>query len=98
MSACNTTENAADFADLRRALRIHRWNVYGYSYGTDLALTYLRRHPQGIRSVAIDSVVPRRSSACRGRGTAPVRGSTRSSRHARRSRAAGAPIRTSRAC
>ncbi|MFF3398298.1 alpha/beta fold hydrolase [Streptomyces sp. NPDC002659] len=58
LSAYNTTENAADFADLRKALGIHRWNVYGYSYGTDLALTYLRRHPQGIRSVAIDSVAP----------------------------------------
>ncbi|MET8096553.1 alpha/beta fold hydrolase [Streptomyces sp. NPDC005236] len=58
LSAYNTTENAADFADLRGALGIHRWNVYGYSYGTDLALTYLRRHPQGTRSFAIDSVVP----------------------------------------
>lgn len=54
----NTTENAADFADLRKALGIRKWNVYGYSYGTDLALTYLRRHPEGIRSVTIDSVVP----------------------------------------
>ncbi|WP_371502749.1 alpha/beta hydrolase [Kitasatospora sp. NBC_00374] len=58
LSAYNTTENAADFADLRTALGIKQWNVYGYSYGTDLALTYLRRHPQGIRSVAIDSVSP----------------------------------------
>ncbi|MEW2635714.1 alpha/beta fold hydrolase [Streptomyces sp. NPDC048389] len=58
LSAYNTTENAADFADLRKALGIHRWNVYGYSYGTDLALTFLRRHPEGIRSVTIDSVVP----------------------------------------
>ncbi|MFJ7074176.1 alpha/beta fold hydrolase [Streptomyces sp. NPDC098781] len=58
LGAYNTTENAADFADLRRALGIDRWNVYGYSYGTDLALTYLRLHPRGIRSVAIDSVVP----------------------------------------
>ncbi|KKZ72588.1 alpha/beta fold hydrolase [Streptomyces showdoensis] len=54
----NTTENAADFADLRTALGIRKWNVYGYSYGTDLALTYLRRYPEGIRSVTIDSVVP----------------------------------------
>ncbi|WP_328941100.1 alpha/beta hydrolase [Streptomyces sp. NBC_00250] len=58
LRAYNTTENAADFAALRKALGIEKWNVYGYSYGTDLALTYLRRHPQGIRSVAIDSVVP----------------------------------------
>ncbi|MEU1273403.1 alpha/beta hydrolase [Streptomyces sp. NPDC005799] len=58
LSAYNTTENAADFADLRRALGIRQWNVYGYSYGTDLALTYLRRQPAGIRSMAIDSVAP----------------------------------------
>ncbi|MFJ5074160.1 alpha/beta hydrolase [Streptomyces sp. NPDC088553] len=58
LSAYNTTENAADFADLRKALGIKKWNVYGYSYGTDLGLTYLRRHPQGIRTLAIDSVVP----------------------------------------
>lgn len=58
LSAYNTTENAADFADLRTALGLKKWNVYGYSYGTDLALTYLRRHPRGIRSVAIDSVAP----------------------------------------
>jgi pimeloyl-ACP methyl ester carboxylesterase len=58
LTAYNTTENAADFAALRTSLGIQRWNVYGYSYGTDLGLTYLRRHPQGVRSLAIDSVVP----------------------------------------
>jgi pimeloyl-ACP methyl ester carboxylesterase len=58
LSSYNTTENAADFADLRKALGIKRWNVYGYSYGTDLALTFLRLHPDGIRTVTIDSVVP----------------------------------------
>ncbi|MER6672871.1 alpha/beta fold hydrolase [Streptomyces sp. NPDC000983] len=58
LAAYNTTENAADFAALRKALGIRKWNVYGYSYGTDLGLTYLRRHPEGIRSLAIDSVVP----------------------------------------
>lgn len=58
LSAYNTTENAADFADLKRALGIESWNVYGYSYGSDLALSYLRDHPEGIRTVTIDSVVP----------------------------------------
>ncbi|MFG2986466.1 alpha/beta hydrolase [Streptomyces sp. NPDC048258] len=58
LSAYNTTENAADFADLRKALGLPRWNVYGYSYGSDLALTYLRLHPEGIRAVAIDSITP----------------------------------------
>lgn len=58
LNAYNTTENAADFADLRKALDIPRWNVYGYSYGSNLALTYLRLHPEGIRAVAIDSITP----------------------------------------
>lgn len=58
LSAYNTTENAADFADLRGALNIPRWNVYGYSYGSNLALTYLRLHPEGIRAMAIDSITP----------------------------------------
>jgi len=58
LGAYNTTENAADFADLRKALGIGEWNVYGVSYGTDLALTLMREHPEGIRTVTIDSVVP----------------------------------------
>ncbi|MFJ6369373.1 alpha/beta fold hydrolase [Streptomyces virginiae] len=58
LGAYNSTENAADFADLRTALGIKEWNVYGHSYGSNLALTYLRLHPQGIRSVAFDSIAP----------------------------------------
>lgn len=58
LGAYNSTENAADFADLRTALDIPQWNVYGYSYGSNLALTYLRLHPEGIRAVAIDSIAP----------------------------------------
>ncbi|MGE7384263.1 alpha/beta hydrolase [Streptomyces sp. NPDC004126] len=46
LSAYNTTENAADVADLRTALGVDQWNVYGASYGTDLALTLMREHPQ----------------------------------------------------
>ncbi len=58
LSAYNTTENEDDFVDLRRALGLHHWNVYGYSYGTDLALSLMRDHPDGIRTVILDSVVP----------------------------------------
>ncbi|MEU9037886.1 alpha/beta fold hydrolase [Streptomyces sp. NPDC048352] len=58
LNAYNSAENAADFADLRTALGIAQWNVYGYSYGTNLALTYLRAHPRGIRAVALDSPSP----------------------------------------
>lgn len=57
LSAYNTTENAADIADLRTALGVKEWNVYGVSYGSDLALQLLRDHPQGIRSMVLDSVV-----------------------------------------
>ena len=58
LGAYNTTENAADFADLRAALGIAEWDVFGVSYGSDLALTLMREHPEGIRSVILDSVVP----------------------------------------
>jgi pimeloyl-ACP methyl ester carboxylesterase len=58
LSAYNTTENAADIADLRTALGLKEWNVYGVSYGTDLALQMVRDHPQGIRSLALDSLAP----------------------------------------
>ncbi|MFF2080144.1 alpha/beta fold hydrolase [Kitasatospora sp. NPDC058162] len=58
LSAYNGTESAADYADLRVALGIPQWNVFGISYGTDLALVYLREHPEGIRSVGIDGVLP----------------------------------------
>lgn len=58
LKAYTTEENAADVADLRVAMGIDTWNVYGTSYGTDLALRVLRDHPAGIRSVVVDSVVP----------------------------------------
>ncbi|MFI6497950.1 alpha/beta fold hydrolase [Nonomuraea typhae] len=61
LSAYNSTQNAADFADLRTTLGIKQWNVYGHSYGGDLALTYMRLHPRGIRAVALDSVAPPQS-------------------------------------
>ncbi len=58
LSAFNTIENAADFADLRRAMGIESWHVYGVSYGTDVVLQMMRDHPEGISSVVLDSVVP----------------------------------------
>ncbi|MGC1678848.1 MAG: alpha/beta hydrolase [Candidatus Binataceae bacterium] len=58
LSNFNTAENEADFADLRKALKIKQWDVYGLSYGTALALSLMRDHPEGIRSVIIDAVLP----------------------------------------
>ena len=54
----NSEANAADVADLRIALGIEEWNLFGVSYGTRLALTTMRDHPEGIRSVILDSTVP----------------------------------------
>jgi pimeloyl-ACP methyl ester carboxylesterase len=58
VAAYNSTENAADIAELKAALGIAHWNVYGVSYGSKLALIVLRDHPQGVRSVVLDSVSP----------------------------------------
>ncbi len=54
----NSADSAADLADLRTALGISEWNLYGISYGTRLALTAMRDHPEGIRSVILDSSYP----------------------------------------
>jgi pimeloyl-ACP methyl ester carboxylesterase len=54
----NTTTTAADVADLRIAMGIPAWDLFGVSYGTTVALATMRDHPQGIRSVTLDSVYP----------------------------------------
>jgi pimeloyl-ACP methyl ester carboxylesterase len=58
LSAYNSSESAADFADLRKVLGIGVWNVFATSYGSYLAQTLMRDHPEGIRSVVLDSVLP----------------------------------------
>lgn len=58
LSAFNNIQNAADVADLARALNIPKLNIYGVSYGTTLALTVMRNHPEVVRSVVLDSVAP----------------------------------------
>ena len=58
LSCYNSASVAADLADLRRALGIREWNVFGESYGTRLALSVLRDSPEGVRAVVLDSVVP----------------------------------------
>jgi pimeloyl-ACP methyl ester carboxylesterase len=58
LSNFNTAESESDVADLRTVLKIAQWDIYGLSYGTDLALSLMRDHPQGIRSVIIDAVLP----------------------------------------
>jgi pimeloyl-ACP methyl ester carboxylesterase len=57
LSGYNTRENAADLADLRVALGIDEWNLRGISYGSALAIETVRSHPEGLRSVLLDSIV-----------------------------------------
>lgn len=58
LAAYNSSESATDLADLRKVLGIAQWNVYANSYGTYMAQTLMRDHPEGIRSVVLDSVLP----------------------------------------
>ncbi len=55
LSQFNSATNAADVADLRVALGYDEWNLLGVSYGTRLATTVMRDHPEGVRSVVLDS-------------------------------------------
>ena len=55
LSQYNSVENAADVADLRTALGLDEVNLLGISYGTRLAATVMRDHPEGLRSVVLDS-------------------------------------------
>jgi pimeloyl-ACP methyl ester carboxylesterase len=58
----NSTVTVEDAEDLRRALGIAQWNVYGISYGSLVGLEYLRRHPESLRSAIVDSVFPPNSA------------------------------------
>lgn len=58
ITAYNTTQNALDTQALMQALGYGEWNLYGISYGTQLALEVMRSAPEGTRSVVIDSVFP----------------------------------------
>lgn len=57
-AAYNSIENALDVQDVRRALGYDRFDFYGISYGTLLALHAMRETPETFRSVALDAVVP----------------------------------------
>jgi pimeloyl-ACP methyl ester carboxylesterase len=58
LSAYTTVQNAADVNAIRVALGYEQINLWGGSYGSLLAQAVVRDHPQGIRSVAINSVLP----------------------------------------
>ena len=53
-----TTAAVDDLEAVREALGAPRLDLVGVSYGTRLAQQYAMRHPQAVRSVVLDSVVP----------------------------------------
>lgn len=53
-----TSVAVKDLDLLREALGAEQWNMYGVSYGTRVALHYLRRYPDKVRTIMLDAVVP----------------------------------------
>lgn len=56
--AYDTNANADDVLSLKAAFGIASLNLWGQSYGTRVALTVMRRNPEGIRSVILDGAYP----------------------------------------
>ena len=67
LGSYTTKEIARDMEDLRLLLGKQRgftqWNVVGSSYGSKLALAYMRDAPQGVRSAVLDGPLPLQDSA-----------------------------------
>jgi pimeloyl-ACP methyl ester carboxylesterase len=55
-----TLDAVADLDALRTHLGLDRINLVGGSYGTRVAQVYLREHPDAVRSMVLDGIVPMR--------------------------------------
>ncbi len=53
-----TRDNAADAADIVRALGYETYNIWGGSYGSSVAMTLLRDHPENIRAAIVTALQP----------------------------------------
>jgi pimeloyl-ACP methyl ester carboxylesterase len=58
LGAYHSRESASDVADLLEVLDVAAATLFGVSYGTRLALTVMRDHPERIVSVILDGVYP----------------------------------------
>lgn len=58
LSAYSTVESAEDINDLRLALALDSLNLLGVSYSGGLMLTVARNHPEGVRSLLLNSPLP----------------------------------------
>lgn len=56
LAAYNTEESADDLESLRQALGVDQISLWSISYGTHLALSTLRRHPDAIASAVLAGV------------------------------------------
>jgi pimeloyl-ACP methyl ester carboxylesterase len=55
-AAFNTWESAEDLEDLRKALGAEKLTLWGTSYGTHLALAYIKRHPGRVHRAILHGV------------------------------------------
>ncbi len=53
-----TSDAVADLEQLRQALGGPKFDLVGVSYGTRMAQQYAKHHPEGVRSIVLDSVAP----------------------------------------
>ena len=53
LAAYNTEASADDLEDLRKAIGVPKVSLFGFSYGTHLALAAVRRHPSSIDRVIL---------------------------------------------
>lgn len=58
LTGFGTSVTVEDFDRVRQALEIERWNLFGVSYGTTVAMTSMARHPETVRSAVLDSINP----------------------------------------
>jgi len=58
LGSFTSMQMAADADEIRKALKIDTWNVYGVSYGTFIGLSYVKNFPAAIQSLVLDSPFP----------------------------------------
>lgn len=54
----STNHSVQDIADLHELLAVKQWVLMGVSYGTRLALEFVRSFPEKVESMVLDSVYP----------------------------------------
>lgn len=58
LSAYNSAESVADINDLRLALKLDSLNLVGISYSGGLMLSMARSHPEGVKTLILNSPLP----------------------------------------